>query len=222
MLTFQSEKCRLATLGVVLAVLTGCATVEPFSGESVDLAVEHMLHAIGEAAKISSTRSPASSELELSQISVELETVAVRTTSGEFTLSVVTFDGSREQDLTQAVTVLLKPSKVDPKSATMTEEEITSPHPEMVKGLAKGFDAAYLAARGARAGLQRVHSGDTPLETSDITVEINFTVTGSASASPTVTILGISLTGSHTRERKNVHQIKMVFKEKSTADDSST
>lgn len=221
MLRLKRETVRLAVLAVLLAVLPGCATVKPFSGEAVNVAVEHMLQAIGEAAKISTTRTPASSELELTTISVELETVAVKSTSGEFTLYVVTFEPSREKDFTQVVTVDLKPSKVAPKSATMTEDDITCPYPEMVKGLAKGFDAAYLAALGAKQGLQRTHAGDAPLETSDISVTISFTVTGSASATPTISILGVSLTSSHSRERKNVHQITMVFKEKSKPGDSS-
>ena len=212
-----------AALLSALAVLTafaGCATVEPFSGESVDLAIEHMLHAVGEAAKISASRSEDLPDLELSQITVTLSTVAERSTSGELTLWVVTFDASRERDVTQSIAVLLKPSKTDAES-TMSEDDITSPHPEMVKGLAKGFDAAHLAARGAKAGLKRSHKGAKPLATSAITVEIEFTITGSASASPTIEVLGVDLTGSHTRKRENVHQITMVFTDTSAAAESS-
>ncbi len=203
---------------IVPALIAGCATVEPFSGESVDLAVEHMLHAVGEAARMSRDQAGDAIDLELSQVSVTLKTTAERTSSNEFTLWVVTFDGSREHDFTQTVTVSLKPPEKGTKVST--GDATDSPHPEMVRELKKGFDAAYLTARGARDGVRRSHSGDTPLTTSTISVTLNVTITGSASATPTITILGIDLTGSHTQARQNVHQITMVFKEK-TSDDAS-
>ena len=216
------------TLLLALAALTtlaGCSTVKPFSGEPVDLAVEHMLHAVAEAAQLSASRSEGLPDLELSQITLTLTTVAQRSTTGDFTLWVVTFDATRERDLTQSVSVVLKPPKTDPKSKK-SEDDITSPHKSLVKGLAKGFDAAHLAARGAQEGLQRSHKGDKPLETSAISVTINFTVTGSATATPTVEIFGIDLTGSHTRSRENVHQVVMVFTDKSsdkkTSDDKKS
>ncbi len=215
------SRSLLAALVVFLAFLAGCATVEPFSGESVDLAVEHMLHAVGEAARISGERSGDSFDLELSQISVTVETIAQRQTSGEFTLWIATFEASREHDFTQSITVLLKPPEPTPTSRVLTERRAAHPYPDMVEKLAHGFDAAYLAARGARDGLRRSHPGEAPLATSTITVTVNFTVSGSASATPTIEILGIDLTGSRSGTRENVHQITMIFKKKSAGKDSS-
>ncbi len=53
----RTPRTLLTALVLVPAVLPGCATVEPFSAEPVDLAIEHMLHAVTEAAKISDSRS---------------------------------------------------------------------------------------------------------------------------------------------------------------------
>lgn len=209
----KNSRVLLTVLVVLIAILPGCATIEPFSGESVDLAIEHMLHAVSEAIKISDSRSTSVSDLELSQIAVTLTTIGERTTSDDFTLWVVSFDSSRETERTQTITVTLKPQDNDQKAPAMKEQDITSPHPEMVKALAKGFDDAYLATRGASEGVAR--SGKT-FETSSVSVTIAFTVIGSADASPTIEILGVDLTGGETDTRENVHQVAMTFSKKSS------
>lgn len=201
-------------VAVSLFGLSGCATVEPFSGESVDVAIEQMLHAVSEAAGISASRSESTIDLELSEIIVTLETVGEWESSSYFTLWVVTFDATREKEYTQQISVALKPQKDDNETTAKSEDDITSPHKKMVKALAKGFDAAYLAASGAKEGVKR--SGDKALETSEIVVKIEFTLVGSASAEPTIEIFGIDLTSSKTGTRENVHQIELKFTPKSS------
>ncbi len=208
------SRAMIAAVAISLLGLSGCATVKPYSGESVDVAIEHMIHAVNEAASISAGRSKPPVDLELYEIDVALETVADKETATDFTLWIVTFGASRETEFTQGITVKLKPPKDDTKTKAKTEEDITSPHKKMVKALAKGFDIAYLAATGASEGIQR--SGESALETSSVSVEISFAVSGSADAEPTITLFGVNVTSEGAGTRENVHKITMTFVPKSS------
>lgn len=205
---------RLVLLGVgVAAIFSGCATVKPYSGEPVNVGVEHVLNAIDEAARTSYQRFKDSS-IEFTEISVTLETVLEKETSGEAEFAVVTVEGSREKSFTQSVTVSLKAPKKASTGET-SQKSTTSPHPNLVNGLVKGIDAALLAASGAREGLQAIHPQGVPFEASTITAEISFAVTGTLSGTPEIKVFGIELFPSHSRTRENVHSIKMVFTIKS-------
>lgn len=217
----RMSRVVLASLAV-LAVFSGCASVGKVEQgsdeqESVEVAIRHLVKAIDEAATIAYRRFEDGFALELTQISVTLETVLSKTTSEEAQLLVVTFDAERDESSTQTVTVLLKPPKAAPAGveapgAKAADAEAT--HPDLVDGLVEGIHAALLAASGAHDGLRDIHPHGIPFETSEITVEISFAVTGSASGDPSIKIFGVGVARDRSRSRETVHTISMVFQAK--------
>lgn len=209
--------CLLGTLVLTLP-LVGCKSTMPLEPEPVDVAVEHLLWAIDEAAAQSYTQYHQLG-LELSSIEVALETIVETSNSGEVTVLVVTLEGSLEKTFTQIVTVDLEP----PAGEATRGQRPTIPHPSLVPDLRKGFDAAIRAAQGVRDGLHALQA-DTDGETyttSDIAVELEFALESTLEGSATIEILDVDLTLGHTRVKENVHTIKLVFKPDSADADKS-
>ncbi len=209
----QTSRAALIASGVLYLALAGCKSTMPIKPEPVDIAVEHLLWAIDEAAAQSYTQYHQLG-LELSSIEVALETIVETTDSGEVAVLVVTLEGSRERTYTQIVTVDLKP----PAGEDHRTHRPTIPHPSLVADLRKGFDAAILATQGVQDGLQALDAtaeGET-YTTSDIAVELEFALEYTLEGSVTVELLDVDLTLGRTRVKENVHTIKLVFKPETT------
>ncbi|MCG8457304.1 MAG: hypothetical protein MI919_13595 [Holophagales bacterium] len=154
-------------------LLAGCVSSplpEP-EAEATDVTVEHILERIDEAAQISFTRLGHQPEVRLTQVKVSLSTTVTRTWTDDFDLVVISLDSSKERTQAQTVTVVLEaPTPAEPGQASSFEDE----GKPLLEPLVRAFDAAMLAARGARAALHKTHDGEIPLEAKTIVVSVTF------------------------------------------------
>lgn len=197
-------------------MFSGCATLSEVEQgkveqEPVQIAVGHLIRAVDQAATIAYNRFENAFSLELTQISLTLKTAVSKTTTEDVEPLVFTFDGEHDDSTTQTITVLLKPP-AEKRGSTADDEGTT--HPELVSGLVDGIHAALLAASGAHAGLQSIHPDGIPFETSEITSQVGFDVTGSTTGGPSITIFGVGVGGNRSRSRETAHTISMVFQVK--------
>ncbi|MEM1179782.1 MAG: trypco2 family protein [Acidobacteriota bacterium] len=199
------NRLLLALSALSCALLSACASTPLIEKEPADLAVEHMLQSISEALDtVHSRHAGGDFDLEVTEVVVQLETVADEGLSGELTISVIEIDAEREREITQKLKLTLEP----PRQAADAAMSPSRPaHPRLVEELEVGLDAAYLAARGARTGLQRMDSGKVPLEAKTIEVEVEFDVTTTEDGVPTISILGLDLE----REREASHKVTLTF-----------
>lgn len=193
--------------GVALILLTACVSGRSYEKkESADVAVEHILQSIDQAIDIAYARHGADLGLEITEVSVLLETVVDRSAGQDVTLSVVEIEATDEKSFTQSLTLTLDPpQKASGEAPTIAR----SAHPTLVKDLGEGIDAAILAARAAKQGLERLHPDGIPLETKKIKVAVSFSLTTTGEGLPSISILGISLTADRSKQR--IHTITMSF-----------
>lgn len=187
--------------------MAGCATSRPMEKEPVNVAVEHILQAIDQAIDTAYARHAEGIGLEITEVSVELQTTIDKTASQDVSLSVIEIDASTEKTFTQSLTVVLDPPKDTPAAPQKISESI---HPTLVEDLGKAIEAAILGAHGAKQGLERLHPDGLPLVTQKITTAITFELSTTGEGLPTISIFGIDLTAKRSSQRG--HTITMVFK----------
>ncbi len=206
---------RLLCLAALFAISTaGCSVnKELVEKESVDVAVEHLLQAIDQAVESTYQEHGVRLGLSLQEVAVQLKTLVDKKANQDFTVSVLEIEAGEDESFTQTVTLTLDPPKKQP-----TEDSIAQAggDPRLVQHLEQGFHAAMLAARGAKAGLERVHPEGIPLTAQKVTVTMAFSLTIAGDGVPSISILGIDLTAERTRER--VHTVTLTF----SVDDSDS
>ncbi|MEM6797752.1 MAG: trypco2 family protein [Acidobacteriota bacterium] len=180
------------------------------------MALEHIMESVDLAIENVYSEHKGSLDLEIKSVSILLETVVDKSSSQDVTVSILEIEAAEEETITQDVTVSLQPPSKDPGTQPTAAQPA---HPSLVKDLEKGIDAAILAAKGAQAGLERIHPGGIPLETKTISVAVTFALTDTGEGIPSITILGINLTGSRSRER--VHTVTLTFELNDGSDSSS-
>ncbi|MEM7587232.1 MAG: hypothetical protein AAF560_27830 [Acidobacteriota bacterium] len=219
MFTIKLGSRRLRQVGLLLAALsltTGCATVTVLEKEPVDVTVEHILQSITEAIDTVYERHGGKVGLEIAQVSVQLQTAVNRSSGEDIKISLVQITGSESESFTQSITVTLQP----PKEAPADKPTAPAPaYPKLAKDLEKGIEGAMLAAHGAKQGLERLHPDGVPLGANRISADVSFTVSTTGNGLPSISILGISLQGSSTKQR--VHSVSMTFEIVDDSADSS-
>lgn len=198
---------RLLLIASITLTSWSCATQkELIKSEPVDVAVEHLIGAVDQALENAYQRHSEDLGLTLVEVALEIETEVDKNLDEDLSISVVKIEGSESEAVSQTLTLVLDP----PKKGSGTQAQAPSTRlSEVVRHLEEGIEGAILAAKGAKAGLERAHPEGIPLEAKKIKVELGFVLSTTGEGLPTVSIFGISLGAERIRTR--THGVSLAF-----------